>query len=123
MKGQITISGESMSKIDKQEHPIHNDDENLSKAPDTERVPVERSNGLQSEIQELQHQLKDVKDNRNQLQNELLETRMELDGLKENLEEAERIELQNEEVVAQLETMSTEMKRKDQLVRNKSMKI
>ena len=90
---------------------------------------------LQLENKALQQKLKDAEENRNQFQNELQGTQMELDSLKQNLEEAERIELQNEELVAKLKSMSGELtgveklqeqlkayksdiKNKDELVRN-----
>jgi chromosome segregation ATPase len=72
-------------------------------------VPNEESQHLRSENTTLQQQLKGVEVNRNQIQIELQETQMELDGLKQNLEEAERIETQNEELVARLKSMSDEL--------------
>ncbi len=94
-----------------------NDSSKLSSAgdqPESAKEPQE----VQTENQALQQQLKDIREHRNQLQNELEETRMELDGLKQNLEEAERIEVQNEQLQQQLQVYKSDARTKDEMVRN-----
>lgn len=81
-------------------------------------VSAKASEESQPENVELQQKLKTVEEHRNQLQNELQETRLELDGLKQNLEEAERIEVLNEELQEQLQVYKSNAKVKDDKVRN-----
>lgn len=104
----------------------------VSTINDQQRVSIDK---MHSEMNELQQKMKDAEEHRNHFENELQETNMELDGLKQNLEEAERIELENEELVTRLKSMTNELdgmkklkeqlkmyesdvKHKDELLRN-----
>jgi hypothetical protein len=110
-KDQLAASAELQSERDELERRLRDAEEKSSKLPiaQDQSIPVDGLKELQSENRALQHQLKDSEEDRNQFQNELQETRMELNGLKQNLEEAERIELQNEDLVAKLKSMSDEL--------------
>jgi len=81
-------------------------------------APAKGLEESQSESRGLQQKLKIVEEQRNRVQNELQETRLELDGLKQNLEEAERIEVQNEELQKQLQVYKSNAKIKDEKLRN-----
>ena len=59
--------------------------------------------------------LEEVEADRMKCQKDLQQTRMELDSLKQNLDEAERIELRNEELETRLQSMSDKMKTVDNL--------
>lgn len=76
------------------------------------------STDFKAENKALNEQLQQVKQSRNQLENELQEAYMELNGLKQNLEEAERIELLNEDLQEQLKTLKFDATAKEQLVCN-----
>ena len=84
-------------------------EEKLSEPPASKIDDTISLEALRSEKVALQEQLKGAEEHRDQYQNELRETQMELDGLKQNLEEAERIEVQNEELSNRLKSMSTKL--------------
>jgi DNA repair exonuclease SbcCD ATPase subunit len=108
---QLAASSQLQSERDELGRRLHDVGEKSQKVPIAQdsSIPVDGLKELQSKNKALQDQLKESEENRNQFQNELQETRMELDGLKQNLEEAERIELQNEDLVAKLKSMSDDL--------------
>ena len=108
---QLAASSQLQSEKDELGRRLHDVGEKSQKVPIAQdsSIPVDGLKELQSKSKALQDQLKESEENRNQFQNELQETRMELDGLKQNLEEAERIELQNEDLVAKLKSMSDDL--------------
>ena len=84
-------------------------EKNPSNPPTSKEHNIISVEFLRSEKITLQQQLKGVEKERDHCQNELQETQMELDGLKQNLEEAERIELQNEDLMNRLKAMSQKL--------------
>ena len=105
------------AELDSAKEKLVTDPSKLPSAGD-QPVSTKKSEELQTENRALQQQVKDIREHRNQLQNELEETRMELDGLKQNLEEAERIEVQNEQLQEQLQVYKSDARTKDEMVRN-----
>ena len=105
VKEQLAVNRKLQSEKDELERRLR-DAQNHAKQSDASETQ------LQLDVhnkEELEQRLRVAEDNCATFEKELQETNMELGGLKQNLDEAEQIELQNEELVSRLRDMSEEM--------------
>ena len=102
VKEQLAVNRKLQSEKDELERRLR-DAQNHAKQSDASETQ------LDVHKEELEQRLRVAEDNCATFEKELQETNMELGGLKQNLDEAEQIELQNEELVSRLRDMSEEM--------------
>jgi DNA repair exonuclease SbcCD ATPase subunit len=117
VKEQLAVNRELQSEKDELERRLR-DAQNHAKESDASETQLDVYQELQSEKEVLEQRLRVAEDNCVTFEKELQETNMELGGLKQNLEEAEQIELQNEELVSRLRDMSEEMADTEKLEEN-----
>ena len=104
VKEQLAVNRKLQSEKDELERRLR-DAQNHAKQSDASETQLQ----LDVHKEELEQRLRVAEDNCATFEKELQETNMELGGLKQNLDEAEQIELQNEELVSRLRDMSEEM--------------
>lgn len=110
VKEQLAVNRELQSEKDELERRLR-DAQNHAKQSDASETQ------LDVHKEELEQRLRVAEDNCATFEKELQETNMELGGLKQNLDEAEQIELQNEELQEDLKAIQSAMIQKDEMVR------